>query len=236
MGQGNSIGELISELERGYSIEESYPKRIEVKKSGFNYGILLKRFETLGKSFDERFIIDDMNLEVYLNLLKWLYRDETFQSIDITDGKTIVKGDLNKGIYLAGNTGSGKSLAMLILSAMSYEIGRGFRTVITDRLVDIYKQEGHLSIALTESRICFQDLGAEDLDAVYMGNRTNIMKKVIESRGDQYDKLTLFTSNIPINSDRFRAMYEDRVYSRMFSMCNYMVLRGRDWRKHNANK
>ena len=64
-----------------------------------------------------------------------------------------------------------------------------------------------------------------------MGNRINVLRQILEYRGDQTDKITLITSNLPMNHKRFIDRYEDRVSSRLNEMCNYFEIKGKDRRK-----
>jgi len=66
---------------------------------------------------------------------------------------------------------------------------------------------------------------------LYMGNRINVMRRILEYRGDQSDQITLITSNLPYNSKKFVELYGDRVASRLNEMCNYFEITGKDRRK-----
>jgi len=79
--------------------------------------------------------------------------------------------------------------------------------------------------------MAFQDLGSEPMESLYMGNRLNVMRQILENRGDRTDVITLITSNLPINCQEFTSMYGDRVASRLLEMCNYFEIKGTDRRK-----
>jgi DNA replication protein DnaC len=76
-----------------------------------------------------------------------------------------------------------------------------------------------------------QDLGAEPAESLYMGNRAHVLRQILEYRGDFSDKLTLITSNLPINHQLFADRYHVRVSSRLNEMCNYFEIRGKDRRE-----
>jgi DNA replication protein DnaC len=78
--------------------------------------------------------------------------------------------------------------------------------------------------------LCNQDLGAELKESLHMGNRINVLKQLIEYRGDRQDLITLITSNYPIDSEFISVKYGDRVVSRLIEMCNYFELKGKDRR------
>jgi DNA replication protein DnaC len=79
--------------------------------------------------------------------------------------------------------------------------------------------------------IGIQDLGSEPAESCYMGNRLNVLRNLIEARGDRSDTITFITSNIPINHKMLVEQYNDRVASRLCEMCNYYEIRGVDRRK-----
>ena len=78
--------------------------------------------------------------------------------------------------------------------------------------------------------LCLNDVGSEPAEQMYMGNRVNIIRQILEARGDKTGQFTLITSNYPMLSDQLTAQYGDRVISRLQGMCNYFVLNGKDRR------
>ncbi len=64
-----------------------------------------------------------------------------------------------------------------------------------------------------------------------MGNRLDVLRNVLEYRGDKTDELTLITSNLKINGEALSNRYGDRVASRLREMCNYFEIKGKDRRK-----
>ena len=59
----------------------------------------------------------------------------------------------------------------------------------------------------------------------------NVLRAILEYRGDRSDQITLISSNIPMEHKMFTDKYGDRVASRMREMCNYFELTGQDRRK-----
>lgn len=72
--------------------------------------------EAIGKDRNPKFCIDNENRFVYENLIRWIHGDQDFKCVDPAT-KEIIPGRLTAGIYIAGNTGSGKSWALEIMSA-----------------------------------------------------------------------------------------------------------------------
>ena len=104
------------------------------------------------------------------------------------DTKEIIPGRLNAGIYIAGNTGSGKSWALEIMAAYTLiynfqiQIGENKRCLYwsnfrTDTICDEYTSEGTFDRYKKMYIIGIQDLGAEPVESMYMGNRINVLKK-----------------------------------------------------------
>ena len=85
-----------------------------------------------------------------------------------------------------------------------------------------YKKQAMLGI---------QDLGNEPQESLYMGNRLDVVRNLIEYRGDKQDEMTFITSNLRINGDILIDRYGDRVASRLVEMCNYFEIKGKDRRK-----
>ena len=76
-----------------------------------------------------------------------------------------------------------------------------------------------------------QDFGQEPQENLYMGNRIDVVRQLIEYRGDKCDEMTLITSNMKMQGDVLMNRYGDRVASRLVEMCNYFEIKGKDRRK-----
>lgn len=197
--------------------------------------------QTIGLRYEPRFVIDTDNKSCYLNLVKWLVCDRTMVCLNpITKAKT--PGVLSKGIYLFGQTGTGKSLAIRIISDLAGVLGLKYQQCgrqanliwpiyRTDEIVDMYIHGNSLTDIKREPIVCFHDLGSEPTEALYMGTRMNVMRNILEQRADNKGTLTIITSNYPPHSDEIKKLYGDRVESRLCDMTNLLVLKGSDRRK-----
>ena len=197
--------------------------------------------QTIGLRYEPRFVIDADNKSCYLNLVKWLVCDRTMVCLNpITKAKT--PGVLSKGIYLFGQTGTGKSLAIRIISDLAGVLGLKYQQCgrqanliwpiyRTDEIVDMYIHGNSLTDIKREPIVCFHDLGSEPTEALYMGTRMNVMRNILEQRADNKATLTIITSNYPPHSDEIKKLYGDRVESRLCDMTNLLVLKGSDRRK-----
>lgn len=209
----------------------------------YNMDLALKFIEKVGKKRRSSFVIDKQNKFVFTNLIRWVHGDPEFKSLDpIT--KEMIKGDLSKGFYLAGATGTGKSWALDIISIYTLvdnvqikidDIPKAlvWKNYRTDAICDSYSRTGDLEKFKRTNIIGLQDLGTEQKESLYMGNRIDVIRQILESRGDFTDKITLITSNLPIGHPSITERYGERVASRLGEMCNYFELKGADRRKSN---
>lgn len=198
--------------------------------------------EAIGKSRNPAFVIDDENRFTYENMIRWCHCDTKMQAIDPVT-KKVIPGGLKKGIYIAGNTGTGKSWCLEVMAA--YAMAFGFvitlgetekrmlywENVRADDICEEYAANGTFQKFKTRNIYGIQELGSEPAESVYMGNRIEVLRQLLEYRGDRTDQVTLFTSNLPMNHKILVDRYGDRVSSRLSAMCNYFEIRGKDRRK-----
>lgn len=230
----------VNDILKDLNLNSSRIIRKPVSKEIWDMKEMMKAFQRIGSKWVPIYAIDQSNEHCIHNLVSWLLNDPEMTAIEPNSGR-LVKGRLDKGIYLAGNTGSGKSLVMKILAMMESKIGIAgtdkiptWIEVRADEVVSEFAANGYESLAFYKKApvLCIQDLGAEPNEVLYMGNRVNVMKLILESRGDRLDQMTLITSNLPINCQENVARYGERVVSRLMEMCNYLTLVGEDRRIH----
>ncbi len=186
------------------------------------------------------FIIDEGLAFAYDNIARWFVGDAEMRCLTPMT-KLVMRGDLTKGIYLAGRTGCGKSWAMEIFSFLCREhnmrmiVGtrqvplcpRAFRA---DEITSRYMKDGDLTLFVNEPSLLIHDLGTEPQEVLYMGNRVDVVRQVLEQRADATGRVTFVTSNIPMGSEGLRERYGDRVVSRLSAMFNYIEIKGNDKR------
>lgn len=220
----------------------------------YDINVAMQVVEGIGKTRNPNFVIDNENRFTYENLIRWVQGDKTMMCLD-PETKQPVQGRLDKGIYIAGNTGTGKSWALEIMTVYSMIddiqvcYGKDFngkningclrwKNVRTDTMCEEYIKEGSYDRFKSIKILGIQDLGAEPSESLYMGNRVDVLRMILEYRGDQEGCMTLITSNLPINHQKLIDRYGDRVASRLAEMCNYFEIRGTDRRRvrNYANK
>lgn len=204
----------------------------------------LQLVERIGQHYCESFIIDGDNRFVFEQIVRWMMADPAAQAHDINGG--VVPADPSKGLYIAGRTGTGKSLLLSVFSVFAkllhveYFVSGmkkdlDFNFYRSDLICDDYAREGDLQKFKQMPILCIEDLGCEELETLFMGNRKNVLRSILEARGDKRSLLTFATSNIRIDrlgkNKEGRELYGDRVQSRAFEMWNYYILGGKDRRK-----
>lgn len=200
----------------------------------------LQVVEGIGKERNPKFSLDKENNFVYENLIRWVHGDPEMQCIDPHTNK-VKPGNLNAGVYIAGKTGTGKSWALEIMSAyctidpIVVNINNEnrmlqWKNIRTDSICDTYTRIGTIEEYKDRPVLGLQDFGSEPTESMYMGNRIDPIRQLIEYRGDREDKITLITSNIPPNHQAINNRYGDRVASRLNEMCNFLLLNGKDRR------
>lgn len=235
-----NIDEIIRECS---SLEDIRIRRMTGKYSieGAKNCIMSLGSKVCGKQF----VIDDSNESTILNIVAWLMNNN-FEAISPTT-KGPVPGRLDKGIYLYGGTGTGKTALMDALRIiaqkdhLSYDYGLNRRNMVwsvarADDIAEEFMESGSISRWVEENCLLIDDLGAEPREMIYMGNRVNVLKRVLEARGDRKGIFTIILSNIPLGrlsdgSTPFVDCYGNRVESRIMEMCNYLYLGGEDRRK-----
>lgn len=219
-------------------------QRYQYIKPGWYYlDNAMKIVEAIGKSRNPAFVIDDENRFAFENFIKWAHCDTSMKCLDPVSGQ-VIPGRLKRGIYIAGNTGTGKTWCMEIMQAYIQAIGIKvlwhndndprplyWRTIRADGLCDVWAESGNIQQYKTAPMLAIQDLGNEPPETLYMGNRLDVVRYVIEYRGDMHAEMTFITSNLRMGGEILKERYGDRVSSRLQEMCNYLVIKGKDRRK-----
>lgn len=214
------------------------PARLErrVVTNEWDMATMMDAMTEVGRMTEPRFVIDDENREMYTQLAYWLMNDRRMKARNPVTGEQVA-GRTDKGIYIGGNTGTGKTTAMTIARKLYPNVGFRLKEwyrwneARAEEIASAYAQSGNIDQWRNAPLLCIQDLGCEPLEVIYMGNRVRLIQSLLEYRGDRHDFVTMITSNLPMNPNVITERYGDRVASRLMEMCNYLTLTGRDRRR-----
>lgn len=190
----------------------------------------------------KHFVIDSENETVIEMLIYYFLNDKTFEIYNKSFS-------LNKSIQLRSSSpGTGKTLLLKLFSwnplwedtirFAAYQINKiiNCRKIISeyrskgDEIYNAFCERNFEKIQL--NTWVFDELGREDKSALYYGNRTNVMEKILAARYDLFADhgiKTHITTNI-VNGDDIESSYGNYLRSRMREMCNVITLPGNDRR------
>jgi len=231
---------ILEQKERDRIAEQN--RKIFTEK-GWTYeqtrSFMLYRAETL---FEGKFILDDHN-ELVFNLLCH-YFSKSKEFLALAPELKINNPSLDKGIFLAGNFGVGKTWLMSLFRknnrqvfhveqakdiSISYQHG-GEEAIERHKVIIKNAFNDPAVFFQQHSGLCIEDIGAEDVKNNY-GNKVNVIGDIIEAR--YVNKLMGVwlhgTTNLTVK--QFEQFYGGRVTSRLREQVNFIELSGPDRRK-----
>lgn len=188
----------------------------------FDYESFFEHFEKAGKYlYGEKYALVKTELDILMRLTVYFGKHkEKANELGIS---------LNKGIFLQGPVGVGKTSLIRIFREIlhqeskfqlkpcrdvSFEFSKEGADVIFKYSKHCFKKD------YTPRTVCFDDLGLEP-NASFFGIKANIMREIILSRYDMFISnrmITHFTTNFDV--DEIEANYGFEVRSRIREMCN----------------
>jgi chromosomal replication initiation ATPase DnaA len=200
----------------------------------------MKIVKAIGEHHNPNFVIDRENRFAYENIIKWVHGDIDAKAMNPSTHE-IIPAKMKGGIYIAGSTGTGKTMCMEIIreyiNAMNYRIvvneekrPLSYMICDADEITTAFMKNGDITRYKEAELLCIDDVGTEPTETMYMGNRFEVIRTLLERRGDRNDRLTFITSNYPFMHEGFRSRYGDRVVSRLCGAVNYYEIRGKDRR------
>lgn len=167
------------------------------------------------------FIVDDFNREIIQEMCFYFTSD------------CRCKWNLNKGIMLYGNTGSGKTFLMEMFAVnprLTYRVFHVLQDVQSRAMQDgdeglepftrlLNNTAFYTEFGQHQCGAMFDDLGTEDRSVTYFGTTQNVMRNIIERRYQNVPiAATHFTTNL--TTEQIEERYGARVRSRLREMVN----------------
>lgn len=204
-----------------------------------------KAFMNMAKHLMSNFVIDDRNREIVNDLFFYFHK--------IEGGKL----DPEKGLWLEGDVGTGKSTILEIFSQhlRRYWNGAGFKiyncATISNEYAFRSREEGKHTMydanpdvldkytynrygykAYSRVHMCFDELGREPIPAIHFGQKLNVMEHILHIRYTFWQSerlLTYVTTNK--DADEIELLYQDYIRDRRAEMFNIIAMTGESRRK-----
>lgn len=148
--------------------------------------------------------------------------------------------DLNKGLWLYGDVGTGKSSLMKVFSEYMKVWFNGFKIHICDKVSNEYAMSGSLDeFTYNENGyigypvwMCFDELGRETIPANHFGTKLNVMQHILHIRYSLWQSTRLKTF-VTTNSGpkNIEENYGDFIRDRTREMFNIIFMGGESRRK-----
>ena len=161
------------------------------------------------------------------------------------------KYDPEKGLWLWGDIGTGKSTMLEIIrkycnrmrppatyrdtdyprQMIAEKWKYGFRITNASYVAGVFARSGYPGIEeyITNCRQAFDEVGRECIPTGYFGNMENVFQYIFHRRYDlRHGDFTHVTSNL--SPDQIGAVYGDHIYDRCFEMFNFVQMSGESWR------
>ena len=199
-------------------------EKAPIRMPNYNEAIEVFGKMFLEKSFhDSDFVVDDFNRNAIKKLLMYFIRDP-----DVQNTKKVIGGplDLNKGIYLFGDVGSGKSNLMfqLHLFLKQFRFDSRFEFNDFDQTNNLCQSKGIQYLEKFKKRDwCHDELIPKDLNN--FGNKIEPAQSIVFQSYNRYiatGRVTHFTGNAtPQELAKSLGMV---AYSRLSHMNNYIFM------------
>lgn len=169
----------------------------------------------------------------------FMYLNRNSEITDLKQFSSIQPWSLNKGLFLIGNFGRGKTLLLdlIYLNRDKLKLPGNYSTAF--ELSRAYVQDPKKFEELTSGESCLflDEIGDEPKETLNYGNAENTsyraMKLFFDKVEKQQKKVKFFgTSNL--GKDELISRYDERIWSRIVGNCNIVVFGGgiKDFRKH----
>lgn len=205
------------------------------KKQEYRKKLLQGLLNILQYKISNKLIINESNKKILVIFLAYFTGDfEMLEKYNINP---------NKGIYLCGDYGTGKTLIFSAFNEFTNFLWVNkfkFFSVIDiiaetakNGVQSIEKFQKNFSDGNTNAFHCYiDDIASVNEKVNHFGNQYNIMELLILARYEaltKYRKLTFFSSNL--YPKQLKQIYNERIIDRLREMCNIIEITGKTLRK-----
>ena len=184
---------------------------------------------------EPKFDIHRADPNVLSSIFAWVWRKKEFNALNL---------NFDKGLFLYGSLGLGKSLTMLALRQYmnyvkaKYERKRddfrlGAWMKSASELANIYASDGQPAlIAYTAHNVnlVIDEFGREPCPAKYFGTPMNVMQFLLQLRYDhRRSSVTHITTNMQL--EKIASLYGDYVADRCLELFNFIEFKGKSLRR-----
>ena len=191
---------------------------------------------------EKPFVVDDSNAMIYELLCYYFSNDKNF--LAVAEAMEVKNPSLEKGIFIAGNFGVGKTWLMrlfmknqrqVFLLRNAKDIADEFGTNGEDGLLEYvnkHKNPSNDSSVFFQpySGLCIDDLGTEDIKTHY-GNKRNVIGDLLEKRYSRNNTGVYLHATSNLDAEQLKDFYGGRVTSRIREVFNLIEMNGNDRRK-----
>ena len=188
------------------------------------------------------FVLDDNNNFLFELMCRYFGNDPLF--ISMAESAGVQNPSLDKGIFLAGNFGVGKTWFMRLFQTNQRQVYMvknckeiadefmQFGEEGMDQYTSLKKNAINDSSAFfqTHTGLCLDDIGTEDIKTHY-GNKKNVIGDLLELKYNNKTTGIFLHATTNLTSEQLREFYGSRVTSRMREIFNFIELKGFDRRK-----
>lgn len=195
-----------------------------------------------GELFEGDFRFDGQGGKYYEMLCCYFSKDPGF--IVLAQQLGVKNPSLDKGLYLGGNFGVGKTCLMKLFQRNQRQV---YQIVNAKAIADLFGREGEPSmVQYTECPklpvndaqnfyqqimgLCIDDLGTEEIKN-HFGNKKNVVGDLIELRYSKGNTGILLHITTNLTGKQLEEFYGGRVASRLRQVVNIIDFKGEDLRK-----
>lgn len=195
------------------------------------------------EQFQGKFQIDDFNRATFELLCYYFSADPNF--ISMAEGMGIKNPSLDKGLFLRGATGAGKTWLMRLFARNQRQCFRMFNAKKVADSFSSNEDENQLDQFIQKTKnplndkemfmqkhagLCIDDIGTEDIKTHY-GNKRNVIADVIELRYSAGNCGVIFHATTNLKNEELSDYYGARAMDRMKEVWNFITISGTSRRK-----